>query len=217
MAGELGLTVPAGARTSLTCVASGSPPISYRWFRSTPGGKALLLSSRAELAWDSLQPSDAGEYYCEAENRVGAGAVRRSDAVELTVGGESPARSSSSPLRRTEAGRVPCHGRVRGMTLSTSCLSTATRRGNSRGWHRPCFGECPITAWVRKMGGIPSPCPLPHSTRAVPARHALAVGLGGQAVGQGAALVQGDMVGGMARHSPRLRPHSHRYPHVGKR
>ncbi|NXL00840.1 VSIG4 protein, partial [Mesembrinibis cayennensis] len=68
-AGELGLTVPAGASTSLTCVASGSPPISYRWFRSTPGGKALLLSSQAELAWDSLQPSDAGEYYCEAKNR----------------------------------------------------------------------------------------------------------------------------------------------------
>ncbi|XP_075291739.1 V-set and immunoglobulin domain-containing protein 4 [Opisthocomus hoazin] len=95
MASELGLTVPAGARTSLTCVASGSPPISYRWFRSTPGGKALLLSSQAELAWDSLQPSDAGEYYCEAENRVGAGAVRRSDAVELTVGG--PPRAAPSP------------------------------------------------------------------------------------------------------------------------
>ncbi|KAM6057426.1 V-set and immunoglobulin domain-containing protein 4-like isoform 1-T2 [Theristicus caerulescens] len=84
-AGELGLTVPAGASTSLTCVASGSPPISYRWFRSTPGGKALLLSSQAELAWDSLQPSDAGEYYCEAENRAGAGAVQQSDAVELMV------------------------------------------------------------------------------------------------------------------------------------
>ncbi|XP_010150856.1 PREDICTED: V-set and immunoglobulin domain-containing protein 4-like, partial [Eurypyga helias] len=84
-AGELGLTVPAGARTSLTCVASGSPPISYRWFRGTPGGKGLLLSSQAELAWDSLQPSDAGKYYCEAENRVGAGAVQQSDAVELTV------------------------------------------------------------------------------------------------------------------------------------
>ncbi|KGL89728.1 V-set and immunoglobulin domain-containing protein 4, partial [Charadrius vociferus] len=68
-AGELGLTVPAGARTSLTCVASGSPPISYRWFRSTPGGKAQLRSSQAELAWDSVRPSDAGKYYCEAENR----------------------------------------------------------------------------------------------------------------------------------------------------
>ncbi|NWX13169.1 VSIG4 protein, partial [Aegotheles bennettii] len=68
-AGELGLTVPAGARTSLTCVADGSPPISYRWFRRAPGGTALLLSSRAELAWDSLQPSDTGTYFCEAQNR----------------------------------------------------------------------------------------------------------------------------------------------------
>ncbi|XP_062495944.1 V-set and immunoglobulin domain-containing protein 4-like isoform X2 [Pezoporus occidentalis] len=84
-AGELGLTVPAGARTSLTCVASGSPPISYRWFRGTPGRKALLLSRQAELVWDSLQPSDTGKYYCEVENRAGAGAVQQSDAVELTV------------------------------------------------------------------------------------------------------------------------------------
>ncbi|NXN27399.1 VSIG4 protein, partial [Nycticryphes semicollaris] len=68
-AGELGLTVPVGARTSLTCVASGSPPISYHWFRRTPEGKAQLLSSQAELVWDSLQPSDAGMYYCEADNR----------------------------------------------------------------------------------------------------------------------------------------------------
>ncbi|KAM8987707.1 V-set and immunoglobulin domain-containing protein 4-like [Ara ararauna] len=86
-AGKLGLTVPAGARTSLTCEASGSPPISYRWFRGTPGQKALLLSRQAELVLDSLQPSDTGKYYCEAENRAGAGAVQQSDTVELTVTG----------------------------------------------------------------------------------------------------------------------------------
>ncbi|NXR09247.1 VSIG4 protein, partial [Semnornis frantzii] len=68
-AGKLGLNVPAGARTSLTCEATGSPPISYRWFRSTPEGKGLLLSRQAELAWDNLRPSDSGMYYCEAENR----------------------------------------------------------------------------------------------------------------------------------------------------
>ncbi|NXS92822.1 VSIG4 protein, partial [Jacana jacana] len=68
-AGELGLTVPVRARASLTCVARGSPPISYRWFRGTPGGKAQLLSSQAELVWDSLQLSDTGIYYCEAENK----------------------------------------------------------------------------------------------------------------------------------------------------
>ncbi|NXG35136.1 VSIG4 protein, partial [Dromaius novaehollandiae] len=68
-AGKLGLMVPAGARTSLTCVASGSPPISYRWFLGEPGGKARQLSSQAELTFDSLRPSDSGKYYCEAENR----------------------------------------------------------------------------------------------------------------------------------------------------
>ncbi|KAI6078287.1 V-set and immunoglobulin domain-containing protein 4 [Aix galericulata] len=95
-AGALGLTVPAGARTSLTCVAHGSPPISYRWFRAVPGGTALPLSSQAELTWDSLRPSDAGTYYCEAENRVGAGVVQRSDAVELVVRG-SPVTLPPTP------------------------------------------------------------------------------------------------------------------------
>ncbi|NWR35655.1 VSIG4 protein, partial [Tachuris rubrigastra] len=68
-AGELGLTVPAGASTSLMCEASGSPPISYRWFRSILGEKVLLQSSGAKLVWDSLQPSDSGMYFCEAANR----------------------------------------------------------------------------------------------------------------------------------------------------
>ncbi|NXF32158.1 VSIG4 protein, partial [Nyctibius bracteatus] len=66
---EPGLAFPAGAKASLTCVASGSPPIRYRWFRGAPGGRALLLGSGPELAWDSLRPADAGTYYCEAENR----------------------------------------------------------------------------------------------------------------------------------------------------
>ncbi|RMC08178.1 hypothetical protein DUI87_15212 [Hirundo rustica rustica] len=88
-AGELGLTVPAGASTSLTCEARGSPPISYRWFRGAPAGDAVLLSSGAELAWRSLRPSDGGTYFCEAQNRAGGGAVRRSDAVGLTVTGKN--------------------------------------------------------------------------------------------------------------------------------
>ncbi|NXC80949.1 VSIG4 protein, partial [Cercotrichas coryphoeus] len=68
-AAEPGLALPAGASTSLRCEASGSPPISYRWFRSGPAGTAQLLSSGAELAWPSLRPSDSGTYFCEAENR----------------------------------------------------------------------------------------------------------------------------------------------------
>ncbi|XP_056347632.1 V-set and immunoglobulin domain-containing protein 4-like isoform X2 [Oenanthe melanoleuca] len=82
---EPGQALPAGASASLSCEASGSPPISYRWFRSGPAGTAELLSSGAQLAWPSLRPSDSGTYFCEAENRAGAGAAQRSDAVQLTV------------------------------------------------------------------------------------------------------------------------------------
>ncbi|XP_010132599.1 PREDICTED: V-set and immunoglobulin domain-containing protein 4-like, partial [Buceros rhinoceros silvestris] len=85
-----------GPSTSLSGVSSGSPPISYRWFRSSPGGKAQLLSRQAELAWDNLRPSDTGTYYCEAENRAGAGAVQRSDAVQLTVR-DPPTMTVASP------------------------------------------------------------------------------------------------------------------------
>lgn len=85
VAGELGLAVPVGAKASLTCVAQGSPPITYRWFRAVPGRSGQLLGSEAELVWNSLQPSNVGMYYCEVQNRVNTGIVQRSDAVELTV------------------------------------------------------------------------------------------------------------------------------------
>ncbi|XP_042742337.1 V-set and immunoglobulin domain-containing protein 4 isoform X2 [Lagopus leucura] len=85
VAGELGLAVPVGAKASLTCVAQGSPPINYHWFRMAPGRSGQLLGNEAELVWSSLQPSDAGVYYCEVKNRVNTQMVQRSDAVELTV------------------------------------------------------------------------------------------------------------------------------------
>ncbi|XP_067405832.1 V-set and immunoglobulin domain-containing protein 4-like isoform X2 [Emydura macquarii macquarii] len=85
--GNLGFTVPKGARTSLTCSASGSPPIIYRWFKGEPGGNATRVSSHAVLMFDSLQTSDTGKYFCEAENRAISQVVRQSDAVQLTVRG----------------------------------------------------------------------------------------------------------------------------------
>uniref|UniRef100_A0A8C0UPI4 V-set and immunoglobulin domain containing 4 n=2 Tax=Cyanistes caeruleus TaxID=156563 RepID=A0A8C0UPI4_CYACU len=116
-AGQLGLTLPAGGSTSLTCEASGSPPISYRWFRATPAGKAAFLSSGAELAWPSLRPSDSGTYFCEAENRAGAGAVQRSEAVQLTVTGEWP----QAPLAGSS--RLQCGG--------TASYFPARKEGNA--------------------------------------------------------------------------------------
>ncbi|PKK20049.1 putative LOC102087174 [Columba livia] len=95
-----------GAGPSLSCVASGSPPISYRWFRSSPGGKARLLGHQAELVWDSAQPSDSGTYHCEAQGR--AGAARQSDAVQLTVTGPPvPQQPSPGPGGHSRAPLTP--------------------------------------------------------------------------------------------------------------
>lgn len=116
-AAEPGLTLPAGASTSLSCEAGGSPPISYRWFRSGPAGTAELLSSGAELAWPSLRPSDSGTYFCEAHNRAGAGAVQRSDAVHLTVTGE---------CRGTAGSTDPLQGK------GTASSCPAPREGNAK-------------------------------------------------------------------------------------
>uniref|UniRef100_A0A674K5H1 Ig-like domain-containing protein n=1 Tax=Terrapene triunguis TaxID=2587831 RepID=A0A674K5H1_9SAUR len=88
--GNLGFTVPKGARTSLTCSANGSPPITYRWFKGEPGGNAVRVSSHAILMFDSLRTSDTGKYYCEAENRARSQVIRQSDAVQLTVRGKCP-------------------------------------------------------------------------------------------------------------------------------
>uniref|UniRef100_A0A452GSR6 Ig-like domain-containing protein n=1 Tax=Gopherus agassizii TaxID=38772 RepID=A0A452GSR6_9SAUR len=84
-AGNLGFTVPKGARTSLTCSANGSPPITYRWFKGEPGGNTVLVSNHAVLMFDSLQTSDTGKYYCEAENKASSQVKQQSDAVQLTV------------------------------------------------------------------------------------------------------------------------------------
>ncbi|XP_044886075.1 V-set and immunoglobulin domain-containing protein 4 isoform X3 [Mauremys mutica] len=84
-AGNLGFTVPKGARTSLTCSANGSPPITYRWFKGEPGGNTVLVSNHAVLMFDLLRTSDTGKYYCEAENRVSSQVMQQSDAVQLTV------------------------------------------------------------------------------------------------------------------------------------
>ncbi|XP_066038220.1 V-set and immunoglobulin domain-containing protein 4-like isoform X1 [Chamaea fasciata] len=140
-AGELGLTVPAGASTRLTCEASGSPPISYRWFRSSPAGRAVFLSSRAELVWPSLRPSDSGTYFCEAENRAGAGAVQRSDAVQLRV----------TDLPTTTAALWSNVGTMRGHHSTTEKTQTELVSGGTSGifwtpWSPTPTADLPIRA-----------------------------------------------------------------------
>ncbi|XP_014743221.1 PREDICTED: V-set and immunoglobulin domain-containing protein 4-like isoform X1 [Sturnus vulgaris] len=146
-AGEPGLTLPAGASTSLTCEASGSPPISYRWFRSDPAGTAELLSSGAELAWPSLRPSDSGTYFCEAENRAGAGAVQRSDAVQLTV---TDLPTTTAVLQRS-VGTTGGHHSTTEKT-QTEVVSRGTSAISRTPWGPTTAADLPITATTSHSG-----------------------------------------------------------------
>ncbi|XP_038272350.1 V-set and immunoglobulin domain-containing protein 4 isoform X1 [Dermochelys coriacea] len=121
--GNLGFTVPKGARTSLTCSANGSPPIIYRWFKGEPGGNAVPVSNHAVLMFDSLQTSDTGKYYCEAENRASSQVIQQSDAVQLTVRDRTkPATTVSRSETKANTTATPVPGR----DLITTALATGS-------------------------------------------------------------------------------------------
>ncbi|XP_048719276.1 V-set and immunoglobulin domain-containing protein 4 isoform X3 [Caretta caretta] len=121
--GALGFTVPKGARTSLTCSVSGSPPIIYRWFKGEPGGNAVLVSNHAVLMFESLQTSDTGKYYCEAENRASSQVIRQSDAVQLTVRDRTkPSTTVLSSETKANTTAMPIPGR----DLITTALATGS-------------------------------------------------------------------------------------------
>ncbi|KAH0630889.1 hypothetical protein JD844_004217 [Phrynosoma platyrhinos] len=73
-----------GARTSLTCLAHGSPPIRYQWFKEGAGSNGQIMSNGAVLTFDHLKRSDTGRYYCVVRNRVRP-RTEQSDALQLTV------------------------------------------------------------------------------------------------------------------------------------
>ncbi|XP_008171071.2 V-set and immunoglobulin domain-containing protein 4-like [Chrysemys picta bellii] len=121
--GNLGFTVPKGARTSLTCSANGSPPIIYRWFKGEPGGNAVHVSNHAVLMFDSLQTSDTGKYYCEAENKASSQVIQQSDAVQLTVRDlTKPATTVSSSEKKANTTAKPVSER----DLITTALATGS-------------------------------------------------------------------------------------------
>ncbi|XP_026530408.1 V-set and immunoglobulin domain-containing protein 4-like [Notechis scutatus] len=76
--------LPSGTRLSLTCSASGSLPIYYRWYKEGPGEEAEELRRGPVLAFEGLQRSDSARYFCTAENRLNV-RKEQSDSFQLTV------------------------------------------------------------------------------------------------------------------------------------
>ncbi|KAK1163028.1 V-set and immunoglobulin domain-containing protein 4-like isoform X2 [Acipenser oxyrinchus oxyrinchus] len=74
------LYIQAGQSISLACTAAGSLPITFMWYKKQPDGTKTRLSRQA-----ALTISDAGTYYCEAENFASGKKVEQSDPIEVIV------------------------------------------------------------------------------------------------------------------------------------
>ncbi|MGH0188577.1 UNVERIFIED_CONTAM: hypothetical protein FKN15_030710 [Acipenser sinensis] len=73
-----------GSSVTLTCTSNANPPVSsYTWFRRDGNGDEEKAHQQ-HLNFSSITSSDSGDYYCEANNSLGA---QNSSSVHLSVTG----------------------------------------------------------------------------------------------------------------------------------
>ncbi|KAK6470115.1 B-cell receptor CD22-like, partial [Huso huso] len=73
-----------GSSVTLTCTSNANPPVSsYTWFRRDGNGDEEKARQQ-HLNFSSITSSDSGDYYCEANNSLGA---QNSSSVHLSVTG----------------------------------------------------------------------------------------------------------------------------------
>uniref|UniRef100_A0A8D0ABR2 B-cell receptor CD22 n=1 Tax=Sander lucioperca TaxID=283035 RepID=A0A8D0ABR2_SANLU len=70
------------SRVTLTCSSDANPAATYTWYKN---GKPL--NKNTQIVFSSIQSSDSGQYYCEAENKLGR-RTSRSIFIDFT----SPAK-----------------------------------------------------------------------------------------------------------------------------
>ncbi|XP_068451661.1 basement membrane-specific heparan sulfate proteoglycan core protein-like isoform X2 [Clinocottus analis] len=68
-----------GNSVTLTCSGDANPAASYTWYKKNENKP---LSKGPQLIFSSIQPSDSGEYVCEAENKLG---TKRSKFINIDV------------------------------------------------------------------------------------------------------------------------------------
>ncbi|KAK1155055.1 B-cell receptor CD22-like, partial [Acipenser oxyrinchus oxyrinchus] len=92
-----------GSSVTLTCTSNANPPVSsYTWFRRDGNGNEEKAHQQ-HLNFSSITSSDSGDYYCEANNSLGA---QNSSSVHLSVTGRYPIMGMSM-LIYAVAGSVP--------------------------------------------------------------------------------------------------------------
>ncbi|XP_067355864.1 B-cell receptor CD22-like [Channa argus] len=71
-----------GSSVTLTCSSDANPAASYTWHKNNGNLNVHQLNNKLQLVFSSIQSSDYGQYYCEAENKLGRS---RSEDINLNV------------------------------------------------------------------------------------------------------------------------------------
>ncbi|CAJ1053946.1 Fc receptor-like protein 2 isoform X1 [Xyrichtys novacula] len=67
---------------TLTCSSDANPAANFSWYKKNQDSDFEPFGEEAQLVFSSIQPSDSGEFYCEAENQLGK---RRSELFSVSV------------------------------------------------------------------------------------------------------------------------------------
>ncbi|KAJ8358129.1 hypothetical protein AAFF_G00031400 [Aldrovandia affinis] len=102
-----------GGSVTLTCSSNANPPVQrYTWFKNSRAITSWRGSEQSYTIKD-IKPSDSGEYYCEAVNRIGE---RLSPHILLNV--QYPPKSTSVSV--SPSGEI-----VEGGSVTLTCSSNA--------------------------------------------------------------------------------------------
>ncbi|KAK2817450.1 hypothetical protein Q5P01_025641 [Channa striata] len=70
-----------GSSVTLTCSSDSNPAAEYTWYKRTGSGLEFICD-KPQFVFHSIQSSDTGQYYCEAENNLGR---RTSEDIFINV------------------------------------------------------------------------------------------------------------------------------------
>ncbi|XP_030585752.1 B-cell receptor CD22-like [Archocentrus centrarchus] len=104
-----------GSSVTLTCSSDANPAANYTWYKED--GQAPLIVE-PQLVFTSIQPSDSGEYYCTAVNKVMTSATE-SVSVDVMYAPKLPSVSVS-----------PSAEIVEGSSVTLTCSSDANPAAN---------------------------------------------------------------------------------------
>uniref|UniRef100_A0A3Q4BR32 B-cell receptor CD22 n=1 Tax=Mola mola TaxID=94237 RepID=A0A3Q4BR32_MOLML len=99
---------------TLSCSSDANPAAKYTWYKKNQ----TLLSEEPQLIFISIQPSDTGEYYCTAENRL-----ERTTSKHVFVNGQYGPKTCSVSVS-------PSAEIMEGSSVTLSCSSDANPAAN---------------------------------------------------------------------------------------